>query len=73
MLSAMRSHISFAANAAMNFSSARVCLLFTLFCLFVEPLAALANTDDWKPIDPSEISLKASAIEKEADAEGHPS
>lgn len=38
-----------------------------LFAAFAVP--ALAG-DDWKPIDPAQLALKAPVVEKEADAEG---
>lgn len=44
------------------------CLLLCLFAAF--PAAIQATGDDWKPIDPSHLALKASTVEKEADAEG---
>jgi hypothetical protein len=44
-------------------------LLMTVLCVSIGSRPALADKADWKPIDPGEISLKASAIEKDADAE----
>lgn len=50
-------------------------LFYPLIALFVCLLAApnlvvLAAGDDWKPIDPGELSLKSPIVEKDADAEG---
>ncbi|HKX26654.1 MAG TPA: DUF3857 domain-containing protein [Blastocatellia bacterium] len=41
--------------------------LFAALCLMFMGLPALAQ--DWKPIDPSQLSLKTSLVEKDADAE----
>src|SRR6185295_3447361 len=42
-----------------------------LLCLFAALTApALASGEDWKPIDPAQLALKSSVVEKEADAEG---
>lgn len=41
----------------------------TLFSLFFISAPALAGDNNWKPLDPSELSLKAPVVEKEADAE----
>ncbi len=44
---------------------------FLLLCLFAAFAAtALAFGEDWKPIDPAQLALKTSVVEKEADAEG---
>lgn len=43
-------------------------LLLCLLAFFAAP--ARAAGDDWKPIDPSLLSLKNSTVEKDADAEG---
>lgn len=44
-------------------------LLFVLLvCLFSTFSSALAG-DDWKPINPAELSLQSAAVEKDADAE----
>ena len=43
-------------------------LLLCLFAAFTAP--ALATGEDWKPIDPAQLALKTSVVEKEADAEG---
>ena len=46
-------------------------LICLLLCLFASlPAAIQASGDEWKPIDPAHLSLKASTVEKEADAEG---
>ena len=46
-------------------------LLGVLLCLFAAfPASIAASGDDWKPIDPADLSLKSSTVEKEADAEG---
>src|SRR5919106_3010616 len=44
-----------------------ICLLLCLFASF--PAAIQASGDEWKPVDPAHLSLKASMVEKEADAE----
>src|SRR5215204_3662348 len=42
-----------------------------LLCLFAAFAAsALASGEDWKPIDPAQLALRTSVVEKEADAEG---
>jgi hypothetical protein len=47
----------------------RLVLPLSLVCLaLVFPAAALAG-DDWRPIDPADLALKASVVEKDADAE----
>ena len=43
-------------------------LILCLFAAFAVP--ALAFGDEWKPIDPAQLALKAPTVEKEADAEG---
>jgi hypothetical protein len=43
-------------------------LLATLVCLPLITAAALA-ADDWKPVDPAHLALKAPVVEKDADAE----
>jgi hypothetical protein len=45
-----------------------IALFVCLLCL--APISALPVYEDWKPIDPAELSLKSSTVEKEADAEG---
>src|SRR5713226_6461086 len=45
-------------------------LLPALTCLLAcASFAALAGGDDWRPVDPSELALKTSTVEKDADAE----
>ena len=44
----------------------RIHLFLFLLCFAVLPLCA----QDWKPIDPAHVALKAPTIDKEADAEG---
>ncbi|HZS06087.1 MAG TPA: DUF3857 domain-containing transglutaminase family protein [Blastocatellia bacterium] len=43
-------------------------LLISLFIAFVAAVPALAG-DDWKPIDPAHLAMKAPVVEKDADAE----
>ena len=44
--------------------------LLTLVCLvYFLPASALAGGDEWKPIDPADLALKAAVVEKDADAE----
>lgn len=43
-----------------------VCLL----AIVALAIPATAAVEDWKPVDPAELSLKAPTVEKEADAEG---
>lgn len=43
-------------------------LLLCLFVAFAAP--ALASGDDWKPIDPAHLAMKAPVVESDADAEG---
>lgn len=45
-----------------------IALFVCLLCL--APISALPAFEDWKPIDPAELSIKNSTVEKEADAEG---
>ena len=40
-----------------------------LFLLALTAAPARAGDQDWKPIDPAELALKAPAVEKDADAE----
>jgi hypothetical protein len=42
-------------------------LMLTVFCL--AGLSATALAEDWKPIDPAQLALKAPIVEKDADAE----
>jgi len=46
----------------------RIALFVCLLCL--APISALPVFEEWKPVDPAELSLKSSTVEKEADAEG---
>ena len=43
-------------------------IFLTLVCFAVAAVPALAG-DDWKPIDPAHLALKAPVVEKDADAE----
>lgn len=55
----------------MKVNSSHFPLIGLLVCLFASfPTAVWAAGDDWKPIDPVQLALKASIVEKEADAEG---
>ena len=40
-----------------------------LLCLLALPIAVSANGDEWRPIDPADLALKAPVVEKDADAE----
>lgn len=40
-----------------------------LLCLLAVPALAATAGEDWKPIDPAQLGLKNSVVEKEADAE----
>ncbi|HEY3135446.1 MAG TPA: DUF3857 domain-containing protein, partial [Blastocatellia bacterium] len=42
--------------------------LFVIVCLALTVARAFAG-DDWKPIDPAQLALKAPVVEKDADAE----
>src|SRR5690349_24658076 len=42
-----------------------VCLL-----LLAAPMPAAPVGEDWKPVDPAELSVKSPVVEKDADAEG---
>ena len=46
--------------------------LIGLFVCFLGSFTASSKAagDDWKPVDPSELALKTSTVEKDADAEG---
>src|SRR6185369_11845293 len=45
-------------------------LLCVAFCLVTFNAAtALPAGDDWRPVDPAELALKTSSVEKDADAE----
>jgi hypothetical protein len=43
-------------------------LLFTIAALAITSVTALAG-DDWKPVDPAHLALKAPVVDKDADAE----
>jgi hypothetical protein len=43
-------------------------VLLCLLAFFAVPV--WASGDDWKPIDPAQLALKTSTVEKEADADG---
>ena len=43
-------------------------LILALICLCLLPATAFAG-DDWRPIDPADLALKAPIVEKDADAE----
>lgn len=46
-------------------------LIGLILCIFASfPAAIGAAADEWKPLDPTHLALKASTVEKEADAEG---
>jgi hypothetical protein len=45
-----------------------VCLL--ALTAAIAPGSVTAAAEDWKPVDPAELSLKSPTVEKEADAEG---
>ena len=42
-------------------------LVLSLFACF--PVSTRAAGDEWKPIDPGQLALKTSTVEKDADAE----
>jgi hypothetical protein len=44
-------------------------LLVFLCLVFLLPAAVWAGGDDWRPIDPADLALKAAVVEKDADAE----
>jgi hypothetical protein len=50
-------------------SHSPVAILLTVVCFFVLSATALAAGDDWRPIDPADLALKAPIVEKDADAE----
>ena len=43
--------------------------LFVLCLLLILPTAVFAGGDDWRPVDPADLALKAPVVEKDADAE----
>ena len=47
------------------FPLALLAVLGLSFCA----ISTLAAYDDWKPVDPGELALKAPTVEKDADAE----
>jgi uncharacterized protein DUF3857/transglutaminase superfamily protein len=49
-------------------SSFPTLLLLCLFVAFAAPV--LASGDDWKPLDPAHLAMKAPVVESDADAEG---
>ena len=44
------------------------CLILSVVCLTILPVAVFAG-DDWRPVDPAALALKAPVVEKDADAE----
>lgn len=44
-------------------------LLPVLVCLILAAAPTLAGSDEWKPVDPAHLALKAPMVEKDADAE----
>ncbi|HET6975330.1 MAG TPA: DUF3857 and transglutaminase domain-containing protein [Pyrinomonadaceae bacterium] len=54
----------------MNTHSSRYPLIGLLLCVFTSFAASIQAADEWKPIDPVQLALKSSTVEKEADAEG---
>src|SRR6185436_7749347 len=54
----------------MKLSHGLLCLLCITFCLVTFNAAtALAVGDEWRPLDPAELALKTSTVEKDTDAE----
>ena len=51
------------------FSHRSLNFLLVLSCLLVLQATVLAGGDDWRPIDPADLALKAPVVEKDADAE----
>lgn len=49
------------------FSRRSLLLLLVVSCLL--SLSSVALADDWRPVDPSDLALKAPVVEKDADAE----
>jgi hypothetical protein len=47
----------------------RLLPLWSLICLALLLPATVFAGDDWRPIDPSDVALKAAVVEKDADAE----
>src|SRR5215210_4809394 len=55
----------------MKIHPSRYPLIGLLVCLLGSfPASSKAAGDDWKPIDPTQLALKSSTVEKDADAEG---
>jgi hypothetical protein len=48
--------------------SSKLCL-FSLACCVVSLPVLAASKDDWRPVDPADLALKAPVVEKDADAE----
>jgi hypothetical protein len=53
----------------MKFPRSLRCLCFALVCLLLSAARASAGGDDWRAVDPAELALKTSSVEKDADAE----
>jgi transglutaminase-like putative cysteine protease len=53
----------------MKFPRSLLCLCFALVCLLLSAPRASAGGDDWRAIDPAELAMKTSVVEKDADAE----
>ena len=54
----------------MKLSNIVLPLLCVAFCLVTfNAGTAVAAGDDWRPLDPAELAMKTSAVEKDADAE----
>ncbi len=54
----------------MNIHPSRYPLIGLLLCIFAFLSTPIQAADEWKPIDPTQLALKSSTVEKEADAEG---
>ena len=54
----------------MKFFRPSLSLSLAVACLVLgTSVTALAGGDDWRPIDPADLALKAPVVEKDADAE----
>jgi hypothetical protein len=53
----------------MKFPRSFLCLCFALVCLLLSASRASAGGDDWRVVDPAELAMKTSVVEKDADAE----
>ena len=53
----------------MKKSPVALVLCLTVCCLILTATASSVFADEWKPIDPATLALKASVVEKDADAE----